>query len=233
MIKYKVVVDVLKQEILDGVYNEQCKLPTEDELMKKFEMSRNTIRKAIEVLVGQGYIYQVQGSGIFLREFSKPGCVDLNNMNGLTRSFSKQQLSSRLIDFNLIEATEEIAIKMRCRIGTKVYHVKRVRLVDGEVYCIEESYFNKDIIPYLNQEICSASIYQYIIGDLKLKIGFADKVISCNQLNESDADLMGLTKGEPTLIVENTVFLNTGSIFDYSTGKYNYKNSKLLSLATL
>lgn len=233
VIKYKVVVEILKQEILDGIYNETRKLPTEDELMKKFDMSRNTIRKAIEVLVGQGYIYQVQGSGIFLREFSKPGCVDLNSMNGLTRNFSNQRLSSKLIDLTLMEADQQLAIKMKCKVGTKLYHVKRVRLVDDEVYCIEESYFNKDIIPYLNEEICSKSIYQYIAEDLKLKIGFADKVISCNKLDDADAKFMNLSVGDPTLIIENTVFLNTGIIFDFSTGKYNYKNSKLLSLATL
>lgn len=230
-VKYKLIVEQMEKEIIEGKYPSNSKLPTEEELMKKFEVSRNTIRKAIEILVEYGYIYQVQGSGIFLREFSKPGCITMRGMKGLTNEFSGDKLTSELLDLSLIEADEELAEKMKCKVNTKIYHVKRVRYVNGERYGIEESYFNKDIIPYLNHEICDNSIYKYITDDLKLNIGFADKVIYAEKLNESEAALLGLKEGDPTLVVENTVFLNTGDIFDISKEKFHYKHTKLLSLA--
>ncbi|WP_242852063.1 winged helix-turn-helix domain-containing protein [Clostridium butyricum] len=64
--KYEIVINKLMNNIKDGVYDKDKKLPTEDELMNIFSVSRNTIRKAIEILVNHGYVYQVQGSGIFL-----------------------------------------------------------------------------------------------------------------------------------------------------------------------
>ncbi|WP_278279540.1 MULTISPECIES: GntR family transcriptional regulator [Clostridium] len=223
----------LEREILDGKFDYDKKLPTEEELMERFNVSRNTIRKAIEVLVGKGYIYQVHGSGVFLREFSKPGCVPMWDMSGLTRTFSKDKLTSRLLDLSLIEANDELAEKMKCKIHTKLYHVRRVRYMNDEPFTIEESFFNKDIILYLNEDICKKSIYDYIINDLKLKIKFADKIISCEKLNKDEALLLHLNEGDPSLIVENTVFLSNGTIFDFSREKYNYTRSKLLSLATL
>ena len=69
--------------------------------------------------------------------------------------------------------------------------------------------------------------------DLKLKIGFADKIISCDRLNQEDAALLGINENDPTLIIENTVYLNTGMVFDVSREKYLYSKAKLLSLSTL
>ncbi|WP_019243330.1 MULTISPECIES: GntR family transcriptional regulator [Bacillus] len=231
-VKYKMVVDQIEKEILEGKYPSQTKLPTEEELMRRFDVSRNTIRKAIEILVENGYVYQVQGSGIFLREFTKPGCITMRNMIGLTNEFAKDELKSELLELSLLDADESLAHQMKCKVNTKIYYIKRLRYLNGVPYVIEESYFNKEIIPYLNKEICDGSIYKYITEDLKLNIGFADKVIHCEKLNESDAELLQLQQGDPTLICENTVFLNTGVIFDFSKEKYNYQTTKLLTLAT-
>lgn len=230
--KYEIVVNILEKEMLEGKYNDTRKLPTEEELMKRFEVSKNTIRKAIDVLVSKGYIYRVQGSGAFLREFSKLGCVDIKEMNGLTRKYPSDKLESKVLKFSLIEADEELASKMKCKVNTKVYYVKRVRYLNGEPMDIEESYYNKDVVPYLSEEICSKSIYSYIIDDLKLKVGFADRVISCDKLNEEDAKLLNLEKDDPALILNNTVFLTSGVVFDVSLEKYNYKKMKIISLTS-
>ena len=65
--------------------------------------------------------------------------------------------------------------------------MKRLRIVDEEPFSIEISYFKKDIVPYLNEEIASSSIYSYLIDDLELNIGFADKVINCEKIDEENA----------------------------------------------
>lgn len=230
--KYEAVVSLLEKEMLEGKYDVTRKLPTEEELMRRLEVSKNTIRKAIDVLVSKGYIYRVQGSGVFLREFSKLGCVDMKEMNGLTKTYPSDKLESKVLKFSLIEADEELASKMKCEVNTKVYYVKRIRYLNGEPMDIEESYYNKDVVPYLSEEICSKSIYSYIIDDLKLKVGFADRVISCDKLSEEDAKLLNLEKDDPALILNNTVFLTSGVVFDVSIEKYNYKKMKIISLTS-
>ena len=66
--KYKLIVDEIERDILDGKYNSIGKLPTEEELVATYGVSRTTVRKAIVILSSKGYIYLVQGSGIFIRE---------------------------------------------------------------------------------------------------------------------------------------------------------------------
>ena len=228
--KYGEVVKVLENEILEGKYNKTKKLPTEDELIGILNVSKLTLRKALDILVSKGYVYRVQGSGVFLRDFNREGCMDVREMNGLTRTYFNNSLKSRVIELSLIDADEELASKMKCPVNTKVYYIKRVRYLEDVPMEIEESYYNKEIIPYLNKEICEGSIFTYIINDLKLKIGFSDRVISCDKLNAEDAVLLGLKENDPALILNNTVFLSNGIVFDISIEKYNYNKMKIISL---
>jgi GntR family transcriptional regulator, arabinose operon transcriptional repressor len=63
---YKQIEDV----ILTGIKNDEYKageiIPSERELSDKLNVSRYTIRKAIEELVNKGYLYRKQGNGTFV-----------------------------------------------------------------------------------------------------------------------------------------------------------------------
>ena len=47
--KYKLIVDEIEKDILDGKYNKIGKLPTEEELVAHYDVSRTTVRKAISI----------------------------------------------------------------------------------------------------------------------------------------------------------------------------------------
>ncbi|PEY54337.1 GntR family transcriptional regulator [Bacillus cereus] len=227
--KYKQIADVLEQNIRDGLFNETKKLPTEEALMNRFEVSRNTIRKVISQLVNRGYIFQVQGSGMFLRETSVTDYINLGSLRGLTKNLVSQNIETKVLELEVIDADEEIAKQMQCEAGTRLYFLKRLRIVDAKPFSIEVSYFKKDIIPYLNEEIALSSVYSYFIEDLRLNIGFADKVISCEKVNKENAQLLELNEGDPALLIENTVYLVNGTIFELSQSMLHYEKAKLLN----
>ncbi|WP_090765780.1 GntR family transcriptional regulator [Bacillus sp. OK048] len=228
-VKYKEIADRLEQEIQVGLFDKTKKLPTEEELIKKFAVSRNTIRKAITQLVNRGYIYQVQGSGMFLREKSVKDYINLGSLRGLTKDLSSSFIETKILSLRMIEADEEKARQMSCEAGAKLYYVKRLRIVDQESFSIEISYFKKDIVPYLNEEIAISSIYSYLINDLKLNIGFADKVINCEKIDEATASLLQINPQDPALIIENTVCLTNGTIFEWSKSIFHYQKAKILN----
>ena len=228
-VKYKEIADCLEQEIQDGKFDYTKKLPTEDELIKTFEVSRNTIRKAITQLVNLGLVYQVQGSGMFLRDKSVTDYINLGSLRGLTKDLISKIIETKILALHVQAADEIIAKQMRCEVGTKLYYIKRLRVVDHEPFSIEISYFNKDIVPYLNEDIASSSIYSYLINDLKLNIGFADKVINCEKIDEASAELLHIHPLDPALIIENTVCLTNGTIFEVSRSLFHYQKAKILN----
>ena len=66
--KYYMLMEELKQEILAGKYNPGDKLPSENELSARYQISRHTVRKALAILVNDGYVMSEHGKGTFCSE---------------------------------------------------------------------------------------------------------------------------------------------------------------------
>lgn len=124
--------------------------------------------------------------------------------------------------------TPEAAENLNIEINEDIYYVKRVRYINGQTLCYEESYYNKSIVTYLNNEIVSHSIFHYIREGLGLKIGFSDLFLHVGQLNEEEAEYLGLEAGLPKLYIESIFHLTNGQPFDYSKISYNYKQSQFV-----
>jgi len=223
MTKYETVANDLANRINKNEFNETKKLPTEDQLVEEYKVSKNTIRNAIKVLIKSGLLYPVQGSGMFIRELRKYNTVFLSGTRGITKDHPGSQLINKCLTLDLIEADDNIAQIMQCEIGTPIYYIERLRIVDGVPYALEYTYYNKDIIPYLNKDIVESSIYSYIKNDLRIAFGFADKYISCRKLSEKESQLLGLEQGDPSIIIEDNVYLSNGNLFNSSHIIYNYK----------
>lgn len=63
--KYELVKNYIKHLLVEGIIKVGSRLPSEHELMEKFEVSRHTVRQAFGELTSEGYIYKEQGKGTF------------------------------------------------------------------------------------------------------------------------------------------------------------------------
>ncbi|KRL22740.1 GntR family transcriptional regulator [Lentilactobacillus kisonensis] len=68
-IKYVMVKKNIKNNIINGKYKINEKIPTESELMAMYSVSRYTIRRAVGDLEHEGYIYRVQGGGMYVNDW--------------------------------------------------------------------------------------------------------------------------------------------------------------------
>ena len=75
-LKYKLVAKDIAQKIDDQVYTD--KLPSEQELITHYQVSRNTIRNALNLLYNQGMVRSIQGSGYFVNTSAQPGELIVN-----------------------------------------------------------------------------------------------------------------------------------------------------------
>ena len=97
---YQQLSDEIKAQIKEGKLKAGDRLMTEAEFSQQYEVSRITVRKAIELLVDEGYVTRRQGIGTFIAEKKLRRVVDSDN---LVRSFSEasrlsgQEPSSELI----------------------------------------------------------------------------------------------------------------------------------------
>lgn len=225
MLKYQEVADRIELAIKDKKLSQGTRLPSLNELISKYDVSKTTLVKALTTLEDKGVIYQVQGSGIFVRRQKRDGYIALMTNMGFTKDLENNKLSTKVIDLKIETPSDEVARELNCAPDEEVYFIKRIRYVDNNVLCIEQSYFRKKIVPYLNKEIISESIFNYLTGVLKLKIGFSDKYLRTDILKEAEAKLLELPNNSPGLYIDELFYTASGEPFDLSQTIYNYKHA--------
>lgn len=145
---------------------------------------------------------------------------------GFKKDLEDYELTSKIIELEVRKPTEEVALNLNLDVNEDVYYVKRIRYINGQTLCLEESYYNKSIITYLNKEIVTESIFHYITEGLGLKVGFSDVYLQVEKLNEEEAAYLKLEKDDPKLLVESIFHLANGQPFDFSKVTYNYQQSQ-------
>ncbi|TRZ40008.1 GntR family transcriptional regulator [Niallia circulans] len=226
MLKYQQIATEIEKYIEDNALQQGDKLPVIEALMNQYEVSKSTITKSLELLEKKGIIFQVRGSGIFVRRHHRKGYISLLSNQGFKKDLEDYQITSQIIDFDVRKPTLEAAQSLNLRETDEVYYVKRVRYINGQTLCLEESYYHKGIITYLNKEIISESIFHYITEGLGLKVGFSDMYLQVGKLQEEEAGLLGLQSGDPKLCAESIFHLTNGQPFDFSKVTYNYEQSQ-------
>lgn len=233
MSKYQSIAEEILKRITTGIYDETKLIPDELSLCQEFKCSRMTVKKALEILVLRGIIYRKRGHGTFIMQqsFNKDR---LNITNQELTGFSKivsGNAQSKIIEFNIEFATEEIASHLNIKVNDHVYSILRVRYVGDQPYVIEKTYMPTTIITGLNKDVLAGSIYSYIENELGLTITSSSKKIKADKSNELDKAYLNLKPDEPVLEIEQVAFLQNGIAFEYSFSRHRYDKFEFISFA--
>lgn len=226
MLKYQDVADKIKQKIYQQQITKDTQLPNIEELINQYQVSRTTIIKALNRLERHGVIYQVQGSGIFVRQPKKRGYLNFLESHGFSVDLNDLPGSSQVFNVDLMQPNSRVKENLQCDDNEQVYYIKRLRFADGKVYGFEQSYYRKKLVSYLNKEIAENSIFSYVQEVCKINIGFSDKYFKAIKLDVEIAPYLGLEVGDPALCVEEIFYTTSGEPFDFSQIIYHYDNAK-------
>ncbi|GAA5110425.1 GntR family transcriptional regulator [Orbus sasakiae] len=226
MLKYQDVALRIKHMIYQQELPKGTQLANIEELINQYQVSRSTIIKALDRLERHGVIYQVQGSGIFVRQRKKSGYLNFMESHGFTVDLQDLPGSSTVFNVDIVKPDAQVQENLQCDADEEVYFIKRLRFVDGKVYGLEQSYYRKKLVPYLNKEIAENSIFSYIRDICNINIGFSDKYIQVTKLDAEMASYIGLPEGDPALFVEEIFYTTSGEPFDFSRVVYHCENTK-------
>ncbi|SFV41698.1 GntR family transcriptional regulator [Ligilactobacillus acidipiscis] len=226
-LKYKEIAQDIAQKIANQTF--QKKLPSESELMGMYLVSRNTVRNAIDVLYNQGLISRIQGSGYFVNEplHTEDNLMNLANKVGMNALSNEAPVSSKILAFESRPAGREVAKFLHCNVDDPVYYVKRLRRSKDNLLSLEEAYYLRSVVPYLNKKICSTSIFKFIMDNYNIEIVNADEYVKIHQLTEQEAVESGRSVNEATLKIEEINYLKNERPFNYSKTYYFQKNLTL------
>lgn len=207
----------LERKIHGGVYKEGDKLPTEMQLCAKYDVSRMTIRKALEKLIDHGWLYRIQGSGNYVKkDVNRKSYSGAARTFGLTQYLHNKKIESKMLDFKIIAADKDLSEKLYCKEGDIIYYVERLRIVEDEPHVLEKSYFIEKYVRGLSEKIIKSSIYSYIENDLGYRIQQSTDNVTAKEADAKLAEILDCEVGSALLLNESTVYLDNGQAFEYS-----------------
>lgn len=114
----------------------------------------------------------------------------------------------------------------------EVYYLERVHMNDGEVICIEKSYYNKKLVTYLNAEITTGSIIDYIKKAYGYQSIRFETYLTVDVLSNLEAKVLGLNEKDPKINVNVIYYLPNYIPLGLTDLTYHYKRTKFLFQTT-
>ncbi|MCM0598104.1 trehalose operon repressor [Periweissella fabalis] len=220
---YKQIYQELKNAILTEKYPAESFLPSETALASDHSCSRDTIRKALLALEAEGYIQKQRGRGSQVLQH-KLRTFPLNGLTSYQEIKKIQNLDTQTVvkKFEIISVDEQLHKLTGFTLDSAVYHIVRVRIINGLTSIIDIDYLDVGLIPGLTSTIASQSLYAYIENELNLQIGYSEKQITCPRLSSQDRELMpDLPKEENRVIqVESSSYLADTTLFQHTLSKH-------------
>lgn len=228
---YQQLQRALRQAIETRVLGPEDALPPERELAEDFSVSRITVRKAIEGLVGEGLLVRRQGSGTFVLARVEKNFSKLTSFSEDMRARGRNPRSVWLRKAAGTVTPEE-ALALRASPGTPVYRFHRIRFADDAPMSLEYATILAFCLPSL--ESVESSLYAALerVGNRPVR---ALQRLRAVLFTAEQAELLQAKEKDAGLLVERLGFLQDGRAAEFTQSFYRgdiYDFVAELSIAT-
>ena len=213
----------LKRWIEDAIKRGTIKpgdaLPSERDLALRADVSRVTVRKAVQQLVQDGVLVQRHGSGTFVAPETQRVEQSLSQLTSFTEDMARRGMSVRAewLDRGLYAASPEETIILGLGSGERVARISRLRLSDDMPLAIERASLAGSILPA--PEAVEDSLYKYLEKFGTRPVRAIQRIRAAN-ISEGDAHLLRVPAGSAGLHIERISYLATGRVIEFTRSIY-------------
>ncbi len=207
--KYYQLANILRQQIDNGDFQPYDAIPSERQLEQRYNLSRPTIRQAIDLLSKQGYLYRVHGKGTFVSPPKlQKGMLELTSFSEDMRKRGLKP-GQRILEFGYVKPDSKIRQQLVITdIEKKVLRIKRLRYGDEEPMGLQDSFLALDSAQTITREEIEEKGSIYVI--LQEKFGIypteADETLEVTLATHEEAELLNIQEGSPLLLNERTLW---------------------------
>jgi len=215
---YYQLIQEIKGEIESGVLQPGDAIPTEMALMERYEISRATVRQAIQQLVNEGYLRRVKAKGTFVNSPpEKPKFI--GSLKGFAREMQEKGVacSTRVLEKRIIPAPVKVAEKLGIASENQVFNLKRLRFIQDEPVLISNSYIPAQICRFIeNEDFENKSLYDILENKYNLILHHGKRDFEpVMPSSKEEVELLGVSPRTPILYVEGVVNTEDGTPVEY------------------
>ncbi len=206
---YKQVYTAIREQITGKRYDVGAILPPEPELEKEFGVSRTTIRRAIDLLVRDGFLSVRQGFGT--RVISRKAVQNLNRFSSISESLAQggRRIGLRSCYIEKTGATDEIASLLGVPVRTPLVCIYRIKTSDDRPISLTRNYILEQLVPGLDTRMQINHLYTFLKEKYGIEYtGSRDTISACNATFEQ-AQLLEIEPKAALLSVRRVCYMDT------------------------
>ncbi|MDA5094515.1 GntR family transcriptional regulator [Aliiroseovarius sp. KMU-50] len=209
----------LEEGIGSGLLPPGSSLPPEREIAEITDLSRVTVRKAIQELVKSGSVEQRQGSGSFVREQVERVEQSLSHLTSFTEDMQRRglQTTSKWLERGIFLPSPEEVLTLGLAAGDSVARIHRLREADGHPMALERAALPLDILP--NPLEVTTSLYEILEKSGHRPVRAVQKISAIN-LDPPEAELLGVAEGTAGLKIQRVSYLASGRVAELTRSIY-------------
>lgn len=213
---------LMKGDIGRGVFAVGQSLPGEHKLAQHYDVSRVTVRRALDSLADDGLIEKRVGSGSIVKA-PQPGSQSIKAdiatlMPQLANMGAKS--SARLLSFAYEPASAAIGAALGLPVGAMVQRAVRVRHVEGRAFSYLVTHVPEDVAAsYSEADLATRPLYQ-LLEEGGVEIGSAQQSVSASLASPDVATALDVPTGSALIALDRVVRDSQGRAVEYLSALY-------------
>jgi len=222
--------EVINQAIDSRHLQPGDRLPPERELAAWFGVNRLTLRQALSDLERRRRIKRSVGrrGGTFVAEPTVER--DLSSFAGFSEQARRLGLtaSAVLLHAEELPATREVALALELETGSPVFEVARLRLANAKPVVLESSSFPAERFAGMLDEPLDGSLYELLSVRYDARPCRAVETLEPVRADSKEAQLLGVSRGAPMLLVERIAFDADGRPVEFARDRFRGDRTRVV-----
>jgi GntR family transcriptional regulator len=196
-------------------------VPSENDIIAKYEVSNTTARKALHEMEKEGWVTRVKGKGTFVRDYTVVRAI--NRIFGFTKNMIEagRKPTTRLIGFHLRHFDHTQTINGRVfTLNGPFCEIERVRYADGIPMMKETRYISLQLCPDIQRRNLEHSLYSIFERDYGLQLTEINQMVSAVVIEGEALEPFQLDKPVPAFRVEGASFCGKSLIIEMEDSVY-------------
>ncbi|BDR57180.1 GntR family transcriptional regulator [Xylocopilactobacillus apis] len=217
---YIAIYNDIRKKIETNSWQVGQKLPSERELAKVYNVSRMTLRQAIQFLVRNGLLIRRVGAGTFVA--SKKIQEKMEGVTGFSELIRAQGKVPSLKTVSFVEGipndTEKQILNLSAK--EKIVRIERIRFGDKSPICFEIAAVPMSFIDGSKKEEVTNSLYSTIKKNSGCQIGRAEQTVTAVLSNEKISRYLEIPRASAILKLQQVSYLDDDRPFELVIAQY-------------
>lgn len=218
---YVQIKDDLLKKIKDGTYTEGEIIPSEMELAAMYNVSRPTVRQAVQILVNDGYLQKRRrrGTAVCHPKVRQSFSLGIKSYEDEANT-AGSKVETTVLVFRKTNANEEVASRLGVAVHDEVFRLVRIRYVDEEPNVFSETFISCSRYPEIqNVDFRKNRLYD-VLASTGRPIVNAEYTLEGARADSSTAAVLDMEAGEPLLVLHTVGWNERKEAAEYSISTY-------------